>query len=54
MPAYVVAPDKTLTLIAETRPRTISALRRIPGIGPDKLERYGEDILALVERSLAG
>jgi DNA helicase-2/ATP-dependent DNA helicase PcrA len=54
VPAYVVAPDKTLTLIAEVRPRTISALRRIPGIGPAKLERYGDDILALVERSLMG
>jgi DNA helicase-2/ATP-dependent DNA helicase PcrA len=52
VPAYVVAPDKTLTEIAERRPRTISALRRIPGIGPAKLERYGDDILAIVERSL--
>ncbi len=51
VPAYVVAPDATLHAIAEVRPRSPSALRRVPGIGPAKLERYGAEILAIVGRA---
>jgi len=54
VPPYVIAHDNTLALIAASRPRTKPALRRIPGIGPDKLDRYGDEILAIVERSLGG
>jgi DNA helicase-2/ATP-dependent DNA helicase PcrA len=53
VPAYVVLPDRYLRGIAEAQPRTLAALRRLPGIGPTKLELYGEDILAIVE-SVAG
>ncbi len=48
VPAYVVAHDATLLAIAEARPRTIPALRRVKGMGPAKLERYGPDILSIV------
>jgi DNA helicase-2/ATP-dependent DNA helicase PcrA len=48
VPAYVVAHDATLVAIAESRPSSIPALRRIKGMGPQKLERYGPDILAIV------
>ena len=37
-----------LLAIAEARPSSIAALRRIKGMGPQKLERYGPDILAIV------
>jgi DNA helicase-2/ATP-dependent DNA helicase PcrA len=50
VPAYVVAHDAMLFAIAEARPLSITALARIKGMGPTKLERYGEDILAIVER----
>ncbi len=49
VPAYVVAHDTTLAEIAEARPRTLPALRRIRGMGPTKLERYGPEILAALE-----
>lgn len=48
VPAYVVFTDATLTAIAELRPTDGAALVRIPGIGARKLERYGDDVLALV------
>jgi DNA helicase-2/ATP-dependent DNA helicase PcrA len=50
VPAYVVAHDALLVAIVEERPGTPAALRRIKGMGPAKLERYGEEILAIVAR----
>jgi DNA helicase-2/ATP-dependent DNA helicase PcrA len=46
--AFIVAHDSTLRAIAEGRPTSLAALRRVPGMGPLKLERYGEEILAVV------
>jgi DNA helicase-2/ATP-dependent DNA helicase PcrA len=48
VPAYVVAHDTTLAEIADARPRTLPALRRVRGMGPTKLERYGAEILAVL------
>jgi DNA helicase-2/ATP-dependent DNA helicase PcrA len=48
VPAYVVFSDATLMRIAELRPRSHEALRGISGIGPKKLELYGDDLLATV------
>src|SRR5664280_201241 len=49
VPAYVVFHDTTLVEIADSRPRTLPALRRIRGMGPVKLERYGAEILAVIK-----
>jgi DNA helicase-2/ATP-dependent DNA helicase PcrA len=48
VPAFVVFTDATLQLIAEHRPGDEEALLRISGVGRSKLERYGEDLLALL------
>jgi ATP-dependent DNA helicase RecQ len=48
VPAYVVFPDRTLAEFAVRRPRTLSAMGEVRGVGPAKLERYGERFLALV------
>jgi DNA helicase-2/ATP-dependent DNA helicase PcrA len=48
VPAYVVFSDATLEQIAIHRPLDETALLRIQGIGPSKLESYGDDILAIV------
>jgi superfamily II DNA helicase RecQ len=45
---FIVFHDSTIEAIAERRPRTIPELRRVPGIGPMKLDRYGEEIVAIV------
>ena len=48
MPAFVVFTDATLQLIAEQRPTSPAALLRISGVGPAKLERYGDSLLEVV------
>jgi len=48
VPAYVVFTDATLTAIAERRPASSAALARISGVGARKIERYGDDVLAVL------
>ena len=48
VPAYVVFTDLTLGALAERRPSTREQLLDVPGIGPAKLELYGEVLLALI------
>jgi superfamily II DNA helicase RecQ len=50
VPAYVVFHDSVLQAIAAARPGSLRDLARISGVGPAKLERYGAEVLALVER----
>ncbi|GAA1473601.1 ATP-dependent DNA helicase UvrD2 [Corynebacterium felinum] len=45
VPAYVVFSDATLCAIAENMPRNEQELLSISGVGPVKVERYGQDIL---------
>ncbi len=51
---FIVFHDSTIEAIAERRPRTIAELRRVPGVGPTKLDRYGEEILAVVAQDGPG
>jgi DNA helicase II / ATP-dependent DNA helicase PcrA len=48
-PAYTVVSDKTLNDIARCRPTTLAELGDIKGMGPVKLERYGDALLAVVD-----
>jgi DNA helicase-2/ATP-dependent DNA helicase PcrA len=48
VPAFVIFDDKTLTEVASRRPTDRAGLLAVPGIGPVKLERYGDDLLAVV------
>jgi DNA helicase II / ATP-dependent DNA helicase PcrA len=51
VPAYVVFHDATLSAIAERRPRDWADLAAIPGIGPIKLDRYADEVLAVLATS---
>ena len=53
MPAYVVLTDKDLIGIATDLPRTLAELARCRGIGPLRLERWGDEILAVLESAEA-
>ena len=48
-PPYVYLSDAHITDIAERDPDSAARLARCKGIGPGKLESYGETILALLE-----
>jgi DNA helicase II / ATP-dependent DNA helicase PcrA len=47
--AFIVATNDTLRAIARARPTSLEALARVPGIGPTKLEAYGDELLAVIE-----
>jgi ATP-dependent DNA helicase RecQ len=48
VPAYIVFNDKVLLEMAMRRPSTAEELLAIPGVGPAKLERYGDTFLGAV------
>ncbi len=50
VPAYIVFSDKALRAMAETRPSTPEEFLAVSGVGPMKLERYGEAFLEVVGR----
>jgi ATP-dependent DNA helicase RecQ len=51
VPAYIVFSDAVLRAMAAHRPDSLDALLRVPGIGPAKLERYGEAFLDVIRPS---
>ena len=46
--AFMVFSNATLEEIATRRPQTSKALLAVSGVGPEKLQKYGEELLALV------
>jgi DNA helicase II / ATP-dependent DNA helicase PcrA len=48
VPAYVVFHDRTLAEIAERRCKDWADLAAISGVGPAKLDRYADEVLAVV------
>jgi DNA helicase-2/ATP-dependent DNA helicase PcrA len=48
VPAYVVFHDATLAEIAQRKPRDWADLAGVPGVGPAKLDRYADEVLAIV------
>jgi ATP-dependent DNA helicase RecQ len=51
VPAYVVFADRTLLEMAVRRPKSPYALGEIRGVGPMKIEKYGERFLELLKSS---
>lgn len=49
VPAYVVLNDSELVGIASGRPRTLAELARCRGVGPVRLERWGDELLAALD-----
>jgi ATP-dependent DNA helicase RecQ len=45
VPAYIVAPDRTLVEMALARPRTHAELLAVFGMGPARIDLYGDGFL---------
>jgi ATP-dependent DNA helicase RecQ len=48
VPPYIIFGDATLVEMARELPTSPAALLQISGVGQKKLERYGEDFLAVI------
>jgi superfamily II DNA helicase RecQ len=48
VPAFRVFSDRTLRALAVARPADEQELAAVPGVGPAKLERYGEALLGQI------
>jgi ATP-dependent DNA helicase RecQ len=48
VPAYVVFHDRALAELAARRPADLDAMAEVPGVGPSKLARYGDELLSLL------
>src|SRR5262249_40551148 len=48
VPAFHVFANRVLAAIAEARPGSAAELLAVPGVGPAKLERYGDEVLEVV------
>ena len=48
VPPFHVFANRVLDEIARTRPGTHEELAAVPGVGPVKLERYGDEVLEVV------
>jgi ATP-dependent DNA helicase RecQ len=53
LPAYVIFHDATLRAMATQRPQNLKELGQINGVGVSKLERYGEQMLAVLREAQA-
>ncbi len=47
---YMVFHRKVIAAVDKARPRSLSALARIPGLGPAKIARFGAELLTIVLR----
>jgi superfamily II DNA helicase RecQ len=48
LPAYLISSNGELITIAKVKPQTIDELAAIKGFGGQKIAKYGEEILALL------
>ena len=48
VPAYVIAPDRTLMEISIFRPRSFSELGAAHGMGPTRIASFGEGFLEVL------
>jgi ATP-dependent DNA helicase RecQ len=53
VPPYVIFHDATLAAITRIRPRTLSQLADVPGVGASTLERYGQAVLDVLRENAA-
>lgn len=53
LPPYVILHDKTIAALSAAKPRSADALLEVNGLGPAKVEKYGDAILTVIAQSSA-
>jgi len=48
LPGYIIATNQQLADITRNKPSSVAELLQISGLGPGKVSRWGEEVLALV------
>lgn len=48
IPVYIIANNKELLAIVQSKPKSKEALKQIKGYGKKKIEKYGDDVLKIV------
>jgi ATP-dependent DNA helicase RecQ len=48
VPPFLILADATLRLLAEQQPQTLEQLPQIKGLGPKKIEQFGQELLAIL------
>jgi ATP-dependent DNA helicase RecQ len=54
LPPYVIFHDRTLQEMCLSLPRSLQQFGRLSGVGERKLDKYGEQFLAVINSHLAG
>ena len=52
LPAYCIFGNSQISDIAKNQPQSMSELRLIKGMGPERTAKYGRDILDLIKESM--
>ncbi len=52
--AFIVLPDKTLRAICAAKPTSLVQFARVDGIGPTKLDLYGDEVLEVIRPLISG
>ena len=50
VPPYVIFSDSSLLEMLHTKPQSLLQMSHINGVGEKKLDRYGDDFLALIQQ----
>ena len=45
VPAYIIFSDATLQEMIQSKPKTLLEMKKIPGVGDHKFEKYAGDFL---------
>ncbi|GHF30646.1 ATP-dependent DNA helicase RecQ [Deinococcus metalli] len=52
--AFVIFPNAALDALAARQPRTVAALQGLPGLGPKRIEAYGDRIVEAINTAIEG